>query len=95
MEQLLPAGSLSPDEVHLPGIYVDRIVQCEPYKTHIEKLTLRDVANQRGTKSEEDDPRKIRIAKRAAYELADGMYVNLGKPPWETFRSCGIDRVDN
>lgn len=65
-------------QIHLPGIYVDRIVQAEPYQTPIEKRTLRGVKSGREAASEADDPRKIRIARRAAYELSDGMYVNLG-----------------
>lgn len=78
VEELVPAGELDPDEIHLSGIYVDRIVKGEPYEVPIEKLTLRDINNERGSKSKDENPSKIRIAKRAAYELHDGMYVNLG-----------------
>ena len=35
----MPAGSLDPDEVHTPGVYVNRIVQG-PSERFIERLTL-------------------------------------------------------
>ena len=40
-EELVPAGSLDPDCVHTPGIYVDRIVKCTINEKRIEKLTVR------------------------------------------------------
>ena len=40
-EELVPAGSLDPDSVHTPGIYVDRIVRCTINEKRIEKLTVR------------------------------------------------------
>lgn len=49
-----------------------------PYQTPIEKRTLRGV-KAASESSEADDPNKIRIARRAACELRDGMYVNLGE----------------
>ena len=41
VEQLLPIGKLSPDEIHLPGIFVDYIYQGKNYKNHIEHLLER------------------------------------------------------
>ena len=40
VEQIVPAGSLDPDGIHTPGIYVDRIVQTVPEK-RIEQRTVR------------------------------------------------------
>jgi 3-oxoacid CoA-transferase subunit A len=40
-EELVPAGSIDPDCVHTPGIYVDRIVKCTVNEKRIEKLTVR------------------------------------------------------
>ena len=40
-EELVPAGSLDPDSIHTPGIYVDRIVKCTVNAKRIEKLTVR------------------------------------------------------
>jgi 3-oxoacid CoA-transferase subunit A len=41
VEELVAVGSLAPDQVHTPGIYVDRILKGPAYKKPIEKLTLR------------------------------------------------------
>src|SRR5256885_2189513 len=37
VEQLLPAGTIHPDHVHTPGIYVHRIFQGEKYEKRIEQ----------------------------------------------------------
>ncbi|NNK30763.1 MAG: CoA transferase subunit A [Flavobacteriaceae bacterium] len=41
VEELLPAGSLDPNEIHIPGIFVNRIFQGEDYEKRIEKRTVR------------------------------------------------------
>ena len=41
VEELVPAGQLDPDEIHLPGIYVQRIIQGEHYEKWIEQRTVR------------------------------------------------------
>jgi 3-oxoacid CoA-transferase subunit A len=41
VEELVPAGTLDPDEIHLPGIYVQRIIQGENYEKWIEQRTVR------------------------------------------------------
>ena len=40
VEELVPAGSLDPNQIHIPGIFVQRIVQGINYEKRIEKLTL-------------------------------------------------------
>lgn len=40
VEELVPVGSLDPDQVHLPGIYVKRIFQGRDYQKRIEKRTV-------------------------------------------------------
>jgi len=40
VEQIVPTGSIDPDHIHTPGIYVDRIVQTVPEK-RIEQRTVR------------------------------------------------------
>jgi 3-oxoacid CoA-transferase subunit A len=42
VERIVEKGELSPDDVHLPGIYVHRIVHNPNPEKRIEKLTLRD-----------------------------------------------------
>ena len=41
VEQLVPAGALEADQIHTPGIFVDRILQGVAYQKRIEKLTTR------------------------------------------------------
>ena len=41
VEELVPVGSLDPNEIHTPGIYVDRIFQGNGYEKRIEQRTLR------------------------------------------------------
>ncbi|MBU1586860.1 MAG: CoA transferase subunit A [Actinobacteria bacterium] len=44
VDEIVPAGMLDPDSIHLPGIYVDRIVQLTPEQAAdlpIEKTTVR------------------------------------------------------
>ena len=38
-ERIVDAGEIPPDAVHLPGIYVDRIVQADPADKRVERLT--------------------------------------------------------
>lgn len=40
VEELVPVGSLDPDQIHTPGIYVHRIFQGTNYQKRIEKRTL-------------------------------------------------------
>ena len=44
VEEIVEAGSLDPDCIHTPGIYVDRIVQCTINEKRIENLTVRQRA---------------------------------------------------
>ncbi|MFZ5552345.1 MAG: CoA transferase subunit A [Bacteroidota bacterium] len=41
VEQLVPAGELDPDHIHLPGIYIHRIFQGKNYEKRIEQRTVR------------------------------------------------------
>jgi len=40
-EEIVPLGSIDPDEVHTPGIYVKRLVRGEHYQRWIERRTVR------------------------------------------------------
>ena len=41
VEEIVPTGSLNPDSIHLPGIYVDRLIVGSPYEKKIEFRTTR------------------------------------------------------
>lgn len=47
VEELYPAGSLDPNEIHIPGIFVQRIFQGEKYEKRIEQRTVRIKENVR------------------------------------------------
>ncbi|KAI9931781.1 hypothetical protein AWENTII_001571 [Aspergillus wentii] len=71
-DHIVDVGEIAPEDIHLQGIYVNKIIQSTGTK-QIEKLTFAK------------DPSEMvqgggreRIIKRAAKEFKDGMYVNLG-----------------
>ena len=41
VEELVPAGSLDPNQIHIPGIFVQRIFQGSNYEKRIEQRTVR------------------------------------------------------
>jgi 3-oxoacid CoA-transferase subunit A len=41
VEELVPAGELDPDAIHVPGIYVHRIFRGNNYEKRIEQRTVR------------------------------------------------------
>lgn len=41
VEQIVPAGELDPDEIHTPGVFVQRLVRGEAYQKRIEQRTVR------------------------------------------------------
>ena len=72
VEELVGVGELDPDQIHTPGIYVNRIFQGHNYEKRIEFPT-----------TAESDTKGVSLgrelmAQRAAKELKDGFYVNLG-----------------
>jgi 3-oxoacid CoA-transferase len=78
-ENIVPVGSIDANDVHLPGIYVDRIVPATAEK-QIEIRKLKPVEGQESAHGEKSDAllRRERIARRTAKELKHGYYVNLG-----------------
>ena len=42
VEELVPPGVLNPNEIHTPGIFVQRIFQGESYEKRIEQRTIRN-----------------------------------------------------
>ncbi|KAI9334898.1 hypothetical protein BDR26DRAFT_936706 [Obelidium mucronatum] len=84
VEEIVPIGSLQPDEIHVQGAYVDRVFKGENFEKRIERLTINDgkglnVPGKKGSAlSDEGAQRRERIVRRAAKEFKDGMYANLG-----------------
>ena len=72
VEEIVPAGALEPDAIVTPGIFVQRLVQGTAYEKRIEKRTVQ------GGGGVETDSKRERIVRRAAREMKDGFYVNLG-----------------
>ncbi|WP_380279407.1 3-oxoacid CoA-transferase [Kitasatospora purpeofusca] len=91
-DRIVEPGTLDPDAVHLPGVYVDRVVSADPRDRRIERRTVRTVHTRRADHADRSDraaatygPADTRaldarnaLAARAARELRDGQYVNLG-----------------
>lgn len=80
VEQLVPAGEIDPDEVHLPGVFVQKIFCGKTFDNPLEKVTL---AQPEGSGGGEVRPAKKPLSRRqmawrAAQLLPDGGYVNLG-----------------
>ncbi len=73
VEELLAPGALDPDQIHTPGIYVDRILAGGHFEKRIEFRTVQGAAA-----SKKESPVRAMMARRAAQELRDGYYVNLG-----------------
>src|SRR5438128_8815513 len=73
VEQLVDVGELDPDQIHTPGIFVDRIIQGAKYEKRIEFRTLQGSAA-----AKKESPVRDLLAKRAAQELREGYYINLG-----------------
>jgi len=72
VEELVEIGELDPDNIHTPGIFIDRIIEGAKFEKRIEFRTVH------GAASKKDSPIRDLMAKRAAKELRDGYYVNLG-----------------
>ena len=81
-ENIVPRGTLDPNEIHLPGIYVDRIVPATaPKNIEVETLAPESdssAENAASASSSKGEGLRHKIARRAARELRDGDYVNLG-----------------
>ena len=89
VEELVPLGSLNPNDIHVPGIYVQRIFQGSNYEKRIEQRTVSSpLTPEGGTKNSTLKALpsgaggagldKNQIAQRISQELKDGYYVNLG-----------------
>ncbi|VVC39292.1 Coenzyme A transferase active site,3-oxoacid CoA-transferase, subunit B,3-oxoacid CoA-transferase, subunit [Cinara cedri] len=80
VEEIVDTGSIDPDQVHVPGIYVNRIVLGKDYVKKIEKTVLSKKSDQSVSMLACSSAAQLRetIIKRVALEFKNGMYVNLG-----------------
>lgn len=70
VDEIVDAGKIDPDKVHVPGIFVKNVVLAENKEKILEKTrNPSDIGDIKG---------KGKIAKRAAEEIRNGMYINLG-----------------
>jgi len=42
VEEIVEIGELNSDNIHTPGIFVDRLIQGDKYEKRIEKVTTRN-----------------------------------------------------
>ncbi|ESO01959.1 hypothetical protein HELRODRAFT_188533 [Helobdella robusta] len=71
-------GALPPENIHLPGVYVQRLLKGALYAKKIERRTTKEKLK---ASSGVSGSRKLvmdQIIRRAALEFKDGMYANLG-----------------
>lgn len=72
-EEIVQAGEIDPNEVHLSGIFVHKVIQAVDNEKRIERLRLQSHEKAGVVKGG-----RGRIMRRAAKEFTDGAYVNLG-----------------
>lgn len=66
---------IDPDNVHVPSVFVHRVIKGDSYEKRIERVTVTKPADQNAKSS---NSIRERIIKRAALEFKDGMHANLG-----------------
>ncbi|XP_076859376.1 succinyl-CoA:3-ketoacid coenzyme A transferase 1, mitochondrial isoform X2 [Brachyhypopomus gauderio] len=78
VEEIVDVGTFAEEDVHIPSVYVHRIVKGDQYEKRIEKRTVKKAAAEKPKPVKEADLLRERIIRRAALEFQDGMYANLG-----------------
>ena len=71
VEEIVPAGTIAPENIHTPSCYVDYLVEA--------KLSLEDLGSSASVSSSKKvSEARMQIARRALQELNRGDVVNLG-----------------
>jgi len=77
VEEIVDIGELDADQIHVPSIYVQRVILGKDYEKRIERVTLAQTEQGSANLSPAAIMRE-KIVRRAACEFTDGMYANLG-----------------
>ena len=78
-EHIVEPGDIDPAAVHVPGIYVTRVIQSTAHKNIEKVINAKDSNETKAALASGDGASKReRIVRRAAKEFKNGMYANLG-----------------
>jgi 3-oxoacid CoA-transferase len=79
-EHIVEPGEIDPAAVHVPGIYVKRVIQSTSEKRIEKVVNAKDPSATLSSASanNEQAQKRERIVRRAAKEFKNGMYANLG-----------------
>ncbi|MCL4133482.1 UNVERIFIED_CONTAM: hypothetical protein GTU68_066880 [Idotea baltica] len=78
VEEIVETGEIPEDSVHIPSIFVDRVIKGAKFEKRIERLTLRKEKRASAATSNPAVAMRERIVRRAALEFKEGMNANLG-----------------
>merc|ERR1712241_626342 len=80
VEEVVDIDEIPPGQVHVPSIYVQKILHGQSYEKRIERVTISEPEKDAGEKAPATGAALMRekIVRRAALEFKDGMYANLG-----------------
>lgn len=85
VEEIVDVGELDPDGIHVPSVYVHSFYKGESWEKLIERVKVKEEKKKSPASAAGEaagvspgESSRIRIAKRAALEVANGTYVNLG-----------------
>lgn len=78
VEEVVDVGTFPEEDIHIPSIYVHRIVKGDSYEKRIERRTVKKGQSEKPKPKKDSDIVRERIIRRAALEFEDGMYANLG-----------------
>src|SRR5690606_3165916 len=79
-EEIVEPGELEPAGVHLPGIYVSRVIKSTAPKEIERIVNAKEPGEEKAAALGQGEAaaKRERIVRRAAKEFKNGMYANLG-----------------